>query len=177
MIEDKISQSIFNKDNEKTYVDKLLAKDDVNNLREIIKKPKLSREDILDILYLLTSSESKLYNFNEWDRYVILKFFVWLREFVKVAEQLFDYEDKLIKKNKEGKFNLSNRARELLENNKNLIEHNIKFLVDLYLNIGRTSLSLNATAFTEILNNKYEITYPTQQVVAPEKKGLLSWGK
>ena len=40
------------------------------------------------------------------------------------------------------------------------MEHNIKFLVDLYLNIGRTSLSVGATGLMEILKNKYEIVYP-----------------
>jgi hypothetical protein len=34
-------------------------------------------------------------NYSDWDRYIILKFFVWIREFTKVCEILYDYEDEL----------------------------------------------------------------------------------
>ena len=40
------------------------------------------------------------------------------------------------------------------------MEHNVKFLVDLYFNLARTTLSKGATGFLEILKNKYEISYP-----------------
>jgi hypothetical protein len=54
------------------------------------------------------------------------------------------------------------RCKQLLYNNERLIEHNAKFLIDLYLNIGRTTLSLGGTGFLETLKNKYELTYPNQ---------------
>jgi len=158
--EDQISNKMFQTDSEKTFIDKVLARQDSEAIRMLMKKPKLTRTDLLEILYLLSSVEAKLLNYGEWDRYVILKFFVWIREFVKVAEQLFDYEDDLMKKDKEGKKPLTPRARQLIDNNQRLMEHNIKFLVDLYLNIGRTSLSVGATGLMEILKNKYEIVYP-----------------
>lgn len=179
MIEEQIQKSIFSTQTEKTFVDKLLAKDDVNAIRDLIKKKNLTREELLEILYLLSSSESKILNFSEWERYVILKFFVWIREFVKVAELLYDYQDDLKKKIKDGTYNMSERTKKLLHNNERLIEHNAKFLIDLYLNIGRTSLSVGASGFMEILKNKYEINYgdSRQPVAAPESKPLIAWRK
>ncbi len=192
--EENLQKTIFSQAGEKTFIDKLLGKEDVQGIRELIKKPRLTREDLLEILYMLSSNESKLLNLGEWDRYVLLKYFVWIREFVKIAELSFDYQDDLKAKTKLCKncnghkigtkekkkckckvfvpvLHISKRTERLLFNNQRLIEHNAKFLIDLYFNIGRTSLSLGGTAFMEILKNKYEVKYdypvtPSQ----PEKK-------
>jgi hypothetical protein len=196
MFEQQLQNNLFNGQGEKTFIDKVLAKDDVLAIREIVKKPKLTREDLLEVLYLISGTESKLLNYGEWDRYVILKFFVWIREFIKVAELLYDYEDNLKEKSKKCTckgyvysskeketlinkstickcetphlvFELNPRTRRLLDNIERLIEHNAKFLVDLYLNIGRTSLSIGATGLMELLKNKYELVYPDQQLNTP----------
>lgn len=182
--EQVLQQKMFAGKGEKTFVDKVLAKDDIESIRGIVKKDKLTRSDLLELLYLLSSAESKLLNYGAWDRYVILKFFVWIRDFVKVAELLYDYQDQLKKKasvckvcNSEEKthgkehafessFVITQRTQALLDNNERLIEHNVKFLVDLYLNIGRTTLSIGGTGLLEILQNKYEISYPDQAKLA-----------
>ena len=199
--EDQLQEGMFKETKEKTFIDKLLAKEDVQSIRQIIKKDRLNRSDMLEALYMLSSNESKLLNFSEWDRYVILKFFVWIREFIKVAELSFDYHDDLELKQKlcecggykdlskaqehlkececkvtKYTFVITTRTKRLLENQQRLIEHNVKFLIDLYFAIGRTSLSLGGTGFLEILKNKYEINYtqppPPQQ--PEQKKGFLS---
>lgn len=201
MLEEDIERAIFNSPSEKTFIDKLLAKQDIDKIRELIKKPKLTRSELLELLYLISGAESKLLNYGEWDRYVLLKFFVWIREFIKIAELLYDYQDDLKKKEISGegvnspkypifeviyaefskemgkwvytkalttstatvKFKITSRTKQLLHNNERLIEHNAKFLIDLYLNIGRTTLSLGATGFIEGLKNKFEIAYPQTQ--------------
>jgi len=190
--EDAVQRNIFSQQSEKSFIDKILAKSDVDAIREIIKKPRLKREDLLEILYLLSGAESKLWNFSEWDRYVILKFFVWIREFIKAREILYDYRDTISLKSrrcnkckgytevKEGEklnicncntpevtYNISEQFDKILSNNELLMEHNAKFLIDLYLNICRTSLSLGATGIMEILKNKYEFIYPGQQTGTP----------
>lgn len=198
--EENLQSSLFSGQTEKSFIDKLLAKDDVNRIRDIIKKSKLTREDLLELLYLLSSTESKLLNYGEWDRYVILKFFVWIREFIKIAELLYDYKDdlykkehtcKICKKPKEAEkdsaikcsckkftpsLQLTARTKQLLFNNERLIEHNAKFLIDLYLNIGRTTLSIGATGIMELLKNKYEVVYPqqnpSQQITQPMGTGV-----
>lgn len=173
--EQALANSIFYNTGEKTFIEKILSRQDVQEVRELIKKPRLKREDLLELLYMLSSIESKLWNYSEWDRYIMAKYFVWIREFVAVCEQLFDYKEDLSKKEKQGKIKLSERTIKIFENNMRLMEHNIKFLVDLYFNLGRTTLSLGATGFLEILKNKYEIHYPTQALPTPEKQPAIQF--
>lgn len=208
MIEQELARAIFNNPQEKTFIDKIFAKDDVTSVRELIKKPRLTREQLLELLYLLSANETKLLNYSAWDRYIALKFFVWIREFIKVAELLYDYKDYLLfqenickeckgyiekepiltyawstKKidkcvcEKPRRQFLTDRTKKYLENCERLIEHNAKFLIDLYFNIGRTTLSLGATGFIETLKNKYEISYPQMSNVNTpienERKGIF----
>lgn len=169
-IEQTIQQNMFSHSSEKTFIDKLLSRKDVEDIRTIVKKPRLNREDLLEVLYLISGVESKLHNYGEWDRYLILKYFVWLREFCKVTEILFDYTDNLESREKSKTIVLSHRTKITLENVTKLMEHNIKFLLDLYLNISRSSLSIGATGFMEILKNKYEITYPSAGGLHPQEQ-------
>lgn len=163
MFEQDLQNSLYQRESEKTFVDKILARKEVDQIRNLIKKERLEREDLLEILYLISGNEAKLLNYGEWDRYVILKYFVWLREFVKTLELFFDYRDDLqAKAEKEGR-ELSPRLVRLLNNNQRLMEHNAKFLIDLYLNIARTTLSIGASGFMEILTQKFEYSYPQQK--------------
>lgn len=166
--EEALQTSMLSNNKERTFIDKLLAREDTEKLRELMKKTPLTRSDLLEILYILGSTESKLLNYGDWDRYVMLKFFVWLREFVKFGELLYDYKDDMDKREKDGKIKLTSNATQLFENNQRYIEHNIKFLVDLYLNIGRTTLSRGATGILEMLKNKYELSYPQMAALATQ---------
>lgn len=183
--EQQLQNAMFSQNSEKTFIDKVLARQEVDYLREIIKKPRLERADLLEILYLISGVESKLMNYSAWDRYVILKFFVWIREFVKQAEFLYDYRDRLEERERQcsgcegykdvvkgekltrckckeftAKHTMPVRTRQLFDDAQRQSEHIVKFLIDLYLNIARTSLSTGATAFLELLTNKFEMAYP-----------------
>lgn len=170
-IEDNIGRSLFNVDRERTFIDKLLAKDDVKRIGELVKKSPLTRAELLEILYLISGTESKLLNYSTWDRYIVLKFFVWIREFIKSAELLYDYEERLVK------LQITDTNLDYyMENSKRMMEHNAKFLIDLYLNIGRTSLSIGATGILEMLKNRFELTYDTRQqsIVNSAKTGFFA---
>lgn len=156
MIEQNLQKNLFSQDKEKTFIDKLLGRKEIERTKELIKKEQLTRSEILELLHSCSSAESKLWNFSEWERYVHLKFFVWIREFTKISEIMFDQKEKMMKDP-----NISERSKILLKNNERLIEHNTKFLVELYFNMARTTLSLNATAFIEFLKNKFEVLYPS----------------
>jgi hypothetical protein len=90
---------------------------------------------------------------------------------VNACEILFDYKDFL----KKSKIVMSERTERMIDNNVRYMEHNIKFAVDLYLNISRTTLSLGAVGFLEPLKNRFELNYglPQQSTQIPEKK---KWG-
>src|SRR6056297_2048732 len=99
-VEQAIGNSILNSSGEKTFIDKLLGKNDVERVRELVRKEKLTREELLELLYSLTGTEMKLLNLGTWDRYVILKYFVWIRDFVKNIEIMYDYQEKVFKEAK-----------------------------------------------------------------------------
>lgn len=229
MIEEAIQKSFYNTSQEKSFIDKLLAKNTDDKIADIIKKPVFEREDIASLLHQLASTEAKLLNFGEWDRHIQLKFYVWLREFFRIHEKLFDYRDDFKRKentcmtcNKpivtekdkckcstkkiDYKYNklaikinnqrlflgeptirlrkvripqlvLDDITKQIFENNVKLMEHNLRFLVDLYLNIGRTTLSLGGTGILELLKNKFEFAYPSMNTGTeqPMEKKQTGW--
>jgi hypothetical protein len=177
--EDNLTNGFFKGTSEKTFIDKILAKEDVEAIRKLIKKSNLTREELLEILYLISGTEAKLVNYSDWDRYVVMKYFVWIREFIQNAELLYDYFDYIESKRinpkgsdgkrkdlsadvikKENRIKISEKTDLTLESVRSVMEHNAKFLIDMYLNIVRTSMSIGGTGFLEILKNKYEIHYP-----------------
>ena len=160
IVEEAIERSIFSARPEKTFVDKVLARDDVSDSKGIFRKSDMCREDMMGLLNNLSSNEVKLVNYDPNMRYIMAKFFIWIRDFVAIAEEMYDYEDYLKKKDAEGKIVLSDRMRHMYENCMHLMQHDVKFLADFYFNIMRSSLSLHGSGFTEILRNKFEISYP-----------------
>lgn len=151
---------------EKSYVDKLLAKDDASYIRNLIKKDNLTKSDLSEILNCLASTEIKLVNLSKWNWYVINKYFVWVREFVKILENMFDYE-KNLDKNK-----INEKTKKVLEENKRIMINNVKFLSDLYLHLTRSTLSINGDAFNNLNSNKfdYQYSYPGQIGMNNEQK-------
>lgn len=164
-------------DKEKTFIDKVLAKDDTNKLSALVSKKDLSREELLQALYYIAATESKLVNYSDWDRYVMLKYFIWVQEFIKISELMYDFEDRIKEKAKKGEIVLTDRARRIFDNNTLLMQHNAKFLIMLYLNIARTSLSLGAAGMREVLTNKFEIVYPQESSGSiNQNEGRLGFG-
>jgi len=184
---------------EKTFMDKILARQDIEAVRLLIKKEKLKREELLEIMYLLASSELKLVNLNDWSRHVVMKYSVWVGQFVKLAERLYDYKDyiegmhiniieRIIKHNKidtkkipimsvlelfeeKSKYpdrtleinitpeaideytkkRLSSEAMNVFEQCEQIMDHDAKFLANLFFIITRSSLSEGAKGFTDLL--------------------------
>jgi hypothetical protein len=70
---------------------------------------------------------------------------------------------------KDEKIKLDSMTKKLFANNKLMLSHDVKFLADLYLNIGRTTLSLGGSALLEFARNKFEFSYPGQQMATPQQ--------
>lgn len=171
--ESQIENSIYQSNPEKTFVGKTLAENQVKEIEEIMQKEVLTRSDLLRLLYLMSSNETKLVNFDEWDRYIVGKFLTWIRDFTKVCEKFFDYEEHLIK----NKDFLGETALNSFLKSKNTMHHNLKFLADMYFYITRSTLSLEAMAFEGILKNRYEYDYrgmPAPSGVPHQEKGFWS---
>lgn len=173
--EGQLSSYLYGGSQEKTFVDKVLAKDEVAEIKELMQKASLTREELLKLLYLIAGTENKLLNFGEWDRYLLGKFFAWIRDFVSDAEILFDYLDKV----NLGKIRITLNAKEALLYSERLLLHDIKFVIDVYCFLGRSTLSLGATAFDTLTSNRFEYDYKNYPALAqtPENKGFkISFG-
>lgn len=169
--ENMLEQQMVNTQHEKTFIDKVLARQEVNELRRLVRQKSLNRQDMSEILNILVGVEAKLYNLNDYDRYVLLKYFAWVRNSALINELLSDYIDDV------KKINLSARSQKLLNNIQRLMAHNVIFLVDVYLNIARTSLSVGASAFKESLGNRFEVSYGDKQKIdIKEPQGVRMYG-
>ena len=177
--EQQLAQSMFQHDKEKTYVDKILDKSDIEKIKDLIKLPILTRENLLELSNMLTSAELKLVYFDENERYVLGKYYIWVCNFVELYELLFDYKDFLEKR----KITLADREDALFKNTMKILDHSVKMLCNIFVYIVRSSLSLGAKGFQELLTNKFELQYDSKNVYTPverEKKkvfGLFGGGK
>lgn len=166
----KLNEVLFNRQHERTFVDKVLDRQDVERIRELMRKEDLSRDELLELLYLLAGIEVKLVNMGEWDRYLLGKYFAWIRDFVSVAETIFDYvEDPSIEVDEE--------TKKLLENIKKNVMHAVKFNADVYLYLMRSTLSLGGAAFDTLTKARFEYHYPdsSKETQQPQQKSFFSF--
>jgi len=232
MIEDQIENSMIYGGGDKSYIDKVLGHKYFDEIKNLMKKSPLNREDLNELLSLLSSPELKMVNFDMQERHAVLLYYSWLREFVSLLQSFYDYKDyvennskicitcdnevdkcncvkglnykeinmkidiynqqvniinyvtnknlKPLKKYKVQvkKIELQDRTKRVLENARIQLEKNVKFLMDMYFNVIRTSLSLSGHGFDSVLTNKFELFYPNSgdiQSNVDEKRSL--WQK
>lgn len=179
--ENRLNNLLYNRDTEKTFIDKVLDRQDFERLKELTQKDELTRSNLLEILYLLVAVAPKLVNYSEWDRYLIGKYISWLRDFVTKTEILLDYMN-LIEKGEfsqkdingvEQGITTKSKTYKILEKIRKYDEHNIKFLVDIALYLSSSTLGVGATAFDTLTKSRFEYFYPNmgqQGVNVPQHK-------
>jgi hypothetical protein len=173
-LEERIGQSIFQGNSEKNLSDRLLGKEDYTTLKNLMLKKEWNREDVSSLMYSLTAIESKLSNLEEWERYVLGKFFAWIREFVSIQEELFNYQEKA----SNGELKISEIGKRALDSSVKTQLSTVRFSVDAFLFVLRTSLSKDAFAFESLSTNKVDIAYtPQAGINQSEKKPLFSFGR
>lgn len=160
MIEEAIAKkmSSINID-DKTFIDKVLGREDIREIKRIINKEVLTSKDISQLLYLVNSAEQKLYNFSEDERKVVGKFFVWLREVAVQHKHLYEYEEQL--KNCTSK--TDETTKKILDDMKKKLTHCVTFMADVLFFMCRSSLSVGGVGFKEVLKNKFEIVYGSEE--------------
>jgi hypothetical protein len=178
--ESQLGSKVFKSIQDKSYIDKLLGKKELEAIRILIKTDDMTRSELLELLYMLTSVELKLSNLNEYDRYLMGKYFTWVRDLVKLAEFLYDYEDQL----NQGKLGFKNKEteadiKETLTAIKKMLLHDVKFSVDIFLYLIRSTSGVGAAAFDTLSKSRFEYeygNYPNQQVQQqPQQKGFFGF--
>lgn len=175
--EQSLGANMFTPEYEKSFIDKVLGRKEVEELKAIMAKDTLNRSDLNTLLYLLSSVEVKLVNFGEWDRYLLGKFYAWIRDFVATLEILFDYMEMIDQGKAVG---VNEPTKQMLKNIQYKQSHNVKFLADVFLYLARSTLSYKAMGFDTLTSQRFEYSYPNQHAtsMAPEaqNKGFLGLG-
>lgn len=187
--ENNLNKGFFNSLAEKSYIDKILAKSEVEEIKEIMQNEKPKRGDIIKLLYLLGGTEIKLVNLEDWDRYVLGKYFAWISDFTNTYQQYNDVAEhiEVIEQKSTEKINEKNKSiddklryyvvtkemKKMLQNIDKLNMHNTKFIIAIYFYLSRSTLSLGNTGFDTLSSTRFEYAYPTDTLRGvEEKKGL-----
>jgi hypothetical protein len=81
--QDQMGQTVYNAEYERTRYDKLLTREEIMRLRDILKKEQLTTDDISEVMNIAVSTEIKLTRLNDWDRYILGKYMIWIGEYGK----------------------------------------------------------------------------------------------
>jgi len=158
---DEIENAVLRSFGERSFVDKLLDRKDVEKIEQIITKDELTREDLLQLLHLIAGVETKLVNYTEYDRYLLGKYYAWISDFVNAAELFYDVEkqikDFLQQQNSDPQ--VWEKTKKILDYIRGLLLHDVKFSVAVFLFLSRSSLSVNAKAFDTLMTSRFEVEY------------------
>lgn len=214
-----LQNALFSGEGEKSFVDKLLGRQDADKLHKLMKKDPLEKSDIEEILFLMTSIDQKIVNYDEWDRYVIVKLFPWVKDYSTIIKTWMIYEEQYNK----GKFDndftyeeeilieierdqdqdkykdkpflkelsdvvadrkiekIKKKVKPILEETKTIIseitkylQHNLKFLISVFLLVSNSTLSIDGAAFETLTTNRFEYAYPNLNLPQPPQKGTIA---
>ena len=152
-VENKLNESMYSGQGAKAHTDKLLAVEEINEIKEIIQADRLKGEDLRKLVYLLGAVEIKLVNFDQKDRYVLGKYLTWIRRTITlVSMHLKQIDDTQA----EDKTKTTDEANEMIYN---ILDEDTKYLCDIFLYLTRSSLSLNGVAFDTLNKARFEYEY------------------
>jgi hypothetical protein len=168
--EQTLGSSTFNENNERSRYDKLLSQSEMTRLREIMKKESISIEEISEVMNIAVSTEIKLTNFNENDRYYLGKYLIWIGEYAKrfskalrANEYYKEFQDKLSPRTKELRLEIIKDYTEQFKNN-----------MHSYFFLARSPLSLEGTLIDSLTRDKKEVQY-NQLPGLPMQQPKTSW--
>lgn len=151
-IEQRLAGGMYLANMEKTFFDKAVARQEIDEMKQLMTKEKPNIEDINRLHALIGGSEVKLLNLNENTQYINGKFFVWLTELKKETTALMsDYEEH---KNEQEE----SKRKELYDSMQVMIRM-FMFGCGIFHFMTRSTLSIHGGAFDTLTKNKFEHEY------------------
>lgn len=163
-------RSMYGSQIEKTFVDKVLAKEDLEKINEIKAKKDPSKEDLNQLVALVCGMEIKLLNFDRNDQYINGKYYIWVEEIHKIVNDVYDYY--------ESKYaNLDDYEKKQIDDVKYLMIQNLKFACGIFHFMTRSTLSHKAAAFDTLTTtrNEQEYIYGTPPSTGEIQKKKRFW--
>ncbi len=166
-IENQIKNQLGNVNAERTYIDKILSREDIKALQELQTRSKLTRKDIDTLQHLMNSAELKLHNLGENQRYVHNKYYCWIEEMLKIYKMYLDYQESEAFKES------TDNTKKLYDDTLMILSGVVKQFCFLFFHLSRSSLSLGGWGIGKLLSNVVEYDYKqnsTQTLIEPDKK-------
>jgi len=152
---------------DKSLLDKLFAKDEIEKITTIHKKTSPTREDMQELKQLLTGMESKLLNFDEDYPHILGRYLVRIIETFSYYESMEEFYSRI-------KDHLTEpRTKELYASMIYKLKATCLFYSSNFQWIERSTMSIQGSGFFNALTNKFELSYPQMGGVQQENQGLL----
>lgn len=168
--EQGITGGMIQGDAEKTRYDKLVSKEEMMRLRELIMQEKFTLKEVNEIMNLANSGETKMTRLDEYERKILGKYLnIWLGNFVK------RYGKVLIASGyyKENWDKLTERQKNMRTDIEKSMTEQFKQSIHSYFYAMRTPLSLEGTLIDSLSKNRQEVEYSGIPGVNP---GLTNQG-
>jgi len=166
--EAKLNQATFGSDYEKTRFDKLLSQSEMQRLRELVSNETLEINSISEIVNILVSTEVKLTNFNDNDRYVLGKYLIWVSEYGKRYAKSIRAKEEILLNWK----NMSVRHKKIRQQIEIDYAEAFKQAVHTYCFLARSPLSIGGSLIEKMTIDRSEMEYkgiPVPQAQAQPK--------
>lgn len=149
---------------DRTFIDKLTAFENLKRMEEIHKEGIHNKSQLQEMLHLLTAIEPKFLNFSDWDRIAASLFFTRVRSYVKIGINAYAVKEVFAKSK------VTERAKQIFGQVFDIIHENMMYIIDVFLYVTRTSLSVSGYAFGKLADNQFDLPYEQQQ-----QKGFPLW--
>lgn len=163
--EQQLSQAVYTPGTNKAYSDKLLAQDEVNEMKELVQRDYLTGADLRRLGYLLSGNEMKLVYFSPKERYLIVKYLTWIHKAIKIQQTRLRNVTILAERG------ASETGRLAIMQAYNILDEDIKKMIGVYLALTRSSLSINGKAFVDLSTNRSETVYNYNQLPGFNNQG------
>jgi len=145
-------RAMYSNSTEKTFIDKVLSRQDVEEINDIKAKDDPTKEDLNRLVALVSGGEIKLLNFDRNDQYINGKYYIWVEEIHRIVNDVYDYH-------KTTYANLDEYEKKQLDDIKYLMIQNLKFACGIFHFMTRSTLSHKAAAFDTLTTQRYEQEY------------------
>lgn len=161
-------QMMITSNQEKSFIDKLTAKEDVMRMREIHKEMKLNREQVMEMLQIITGNEAKFLNFDAFERWVFARYFLKISESFQIDDSIWDLYEIILKETED------KEVLRIWEENIDWVNRTSKSFVNNFQWLTRSGMSIGGVGFDKVLKNRFELSYPGNMKSLEKKPGLLS---
>ena len=171
-IEQYLGNEMFARNYERTSVDKPLAKEDVQRVKELMKKQHLSKEELTEVYHHVSTTEIKLLNFGVNDKYQLTECIITMDSIFNAAMQIYDIYETLPQTPSS---DIEKQTKELWMQNRTLGERCVRTLLTHYLYMSRGTLSLDGVGFDKVITSRHEIVYPVPGAQESPRPGFFDF--